>query len=391
MLPMLPSRRRVLAGSVSVLLTGCGGMVQGLAPTYRTTKSGSRMLAFQTEAFARGFAGSHAQQWEATLKKVDEDAAPLLRAVKERGVRLEILVKPYVPERADPDIETYAIDLSLAPKADPKAKTKAEPVIIEGRAGTKEAAYDAEAARVGKATGLEPALVRRGHFALYAMLNLMTALNASTVTLQRHAFKLLVVREKVRAGEKADWFDPNRPAKETEADVADALAIIADHRDFVNGLRGEVLALAALAGRHRDDGAIDELVKRAAAFREGAAAWRAAHPPMMMEELETRVKAFAASPTAMLDELEEKLGFVTAAAQIAKGVLTGSPGEALEGIAKLAPKDSSTRIALEGFAAAARGDLVKAADAALTLAGSSTKASEVKDTFATAKRLAKTP
>lgn len=374
---------------LAVPLAACGEALQGLAPTYRTTKNGARPLAFQTEAIARSFAVGQEHQWAATLAKLLSDGVPFLRAAKERGVVAEVRLTGYTPQGSD--IETYAVDLAVAAPPDPKTKKPREPVVLPGKAGTKEAAYDAEAEKAERATGMAAAEIKKGHFAIYALLNMMTALNASNTSLQKHAFALLVVREKVKAGEKADWSDPNRPLAETEADVADSLAVVAEHRDFVQGLRGEVLLLATLVGRYRDEGVIEELERRAAGFRDAAKAWMAAHPPLTMQEIETRVRAYVASPTAMLDELEEKLRFVSAAAQIAKGVVTGSPSATLDGIAKLAPKDSTARTALEGFAAAARGDVVKAADAAATLAGSSTKASDVKDGFQTAKRLAKVP
>ncbi|MCA9595968.1 MAG: hypothetical protein KC776_21790 [Myxococcales bacterium] len=54
---------------------------------------------------------------------------------------------------------------------------------------------------------------------------------------------------------------------------------------------------------------------------------------------------------------------------VAKGVATGSPSATLEGLAKLAPKDSSARVALEGLSAAAGGDVKGTVEAIAKLGG----------------------
>ena len=109
--------------------------------------------------------------------------------------------------------------------------------------------------------------------------------------------------------------------------------------------------------------------EQVAESRKGAKVWTETHPRPVMEQYGVAWKPFKLpTPDAMLEVLD-KDGYITAAIQVAKGVATGSPGATIEGFGKLAPKNSSLRVAANGVAAAMRGDVMGTADAVIELAG----------------------
>ena len=63
---------------------------------------------------------------------------------------------------------------------------------------------------------------------------------------------------------------------------------------------------------------------------------------------------------------------------MAQGIVTANPGKALEGLAELAPEDSTAQTALEGLTAALQGDVLGAASAVAELAGGSEVAEDTK-------------
>lgn len=73
------------------------------------------------------------------------------------------------------------------------------------------------------------------------------------------------------------------------------------------------------------------------------------------------------TPDAML-AFFDKDGYVTTAVTVARGLSSGDAAQTVEGLGKLAPPNSSLRIATEGTAAALRGDIAGAAEAILALA-----------------------
>ncbi len=370
----MPAARRPLLAASLVLLAACASCspLAGLVAPQQTGiyKSGSRMHGFQTASFAYGFMNGHQAQWLATLDKVEQDALPALAALRDAGHTARIVMRP--AKASGDGVEYYNVDLEIVTKGTGKA------VRIEGTTGMAPGQHGGMAAEAAQATGASAEAITRAHFALYGLVNMLTALNASSDSLQRHAFALLVLKEKVSAGEKADWFDGNRPASETIEDVKVALQIIAEHHATAKAWRAEILGMVAMASSHMAPGVLDELRGQIDESRGQAKRWRETHSQPTMDDF--GVKVDLPDPQKMLDELEEKAGYLTAALQVAKGVATGSPSATLEGLAKLAPADSSVRTVLDGAAAATKGDVLGTIDAVAKLAGKEAEVDAVKST-----------
>lgn len=362
---------------------GTGGCTPSLPYAMQpgSLKKGSRVHAFQTASFAWGFTSGATRQWDATLKRVQRDVPPLLRALRDGDHAAQLVV---VGRRAnehgpsDAQYEYYDANLIVLPaKGKPAPARGNEPLVIAGRAGTKEAAYDATASVVAAATGVPQAVVRDGHFALYGLVNMLTPLNVSNDALQRHAFKLLVLKAKIEAGEKADWFGGNREPSESLADIALALCMIADHHAAVAAFRSEIIGVVALANGYKTKEGLALLDAQLTDSLRHNDAFVAAHPRPTMEDYGVAMNEFKLpTPVAVLEQLDES-GYLAAALTIARGVATGSLGTTLEGVSKLAPKDGTVRVVLEGLAAASRGDIAGAAGSVAKLVGKATQGTAI--------------
>lgn len=370
---MLARRSLFAAVVLGALCASCSSLVGAIAPQPAGIyKSGSRPHGFQTSSFAYAFMSAHQAQWLGTLDKVERDALGALASLRDGGHAARIVMRP---SKSSPDgTEHYDVDLEIVTK--PGGKGGGKTFVIQGTAGMAPEQHDAMAAEAAKATGLGADAMGKAHFALYGLVNMLTALNASSDSLQRHAFALAVLEKKVSAGEKADWFDGNRPAAETIEDVKVALQIIAEHHATAKAWRAEILAMVAMASSHAVPGVLDELRGQIDESRGRAKSWTQTHTQPTVDDFGVKVSLPDANK--MLQELEEKAGFLTAVAQVAKGVVTGSPSATLEGLAKLAPADSTVRIVLDGAAAASKGDVLGTIDAVGKLAGKEAEVDAVK-------------
>lgn len=344
-------------------------------------KKGSRVHAFQTASFAWTFTATAARQWAATLAKVEKHAPPLLAAMRDGGHAAQLVATARLANEkgpSDAQYEYYDANLVVVPASKAGASAKAaSPLVLVGRAGTKPGAYDTDASVIASATGLPLATVRDGHFALYGLVNMLTPLNASNDALQRHAFKLLVLKAKIEAGEKADWFGGNREPAESLADIELALRVIADHHATVAAFRSEIVGVVALANGYKTPDGLALLGAQLVESQKRNDAWIASHPRPTMEDFGVAMNEFKLpTPVALLEQLDES-GYLAAALTIARGVATGSVGTTLEGVSKLAPKDSTTRFVLEGLAAASRGDIQGTASAVGKLVGKATAGTEL--------------
>lgn len=342
-------------------------------------KKGSRVHAFQTATIAWSFTAGAARQWGATLDKVEKHVPPLLAAMREGGHAAQVIAAPRRANEQGPSeaqYEYYDANLAVVPAARAGAKP-ATPLVIAGRAGTKPSAYDADANVVATATNIAMPVVRDGHFALYSLVNMLTPLNVSNDALQRHAFKLLVLKAKIEAGEKADWFGGNREPAESLADIQLALRVIADHHASVADFRSEIIGVVALANGYKTKEGLALLAAQLTESRQRNDAWIAAHPRPTMEDFGVGMNEFKLpTPAVLLEQLDES-GYLAAALTIARGVATGSVGTTLDGVSKLAPKDGTVRFVLSGLAAASRGDIQGAADAVGKLVGKATAGTEI--------------
>ena len=360
---MRPSKLPFAALVVLVLAsTGCQSYLRQFTPG--TMQQGAHPHAFQTASFSYAFMNGHAVQWAARLDLVERDALPFLAAVKASPYALRVDVVPHTQGGPSQSIEYeyYDVNLALAKKGGPE-------LVLTGAQGMSEAQQSAEDAKVGQALGLDADAVKRGHTAIYALVTMLSQLNASNDVLQRHAFKLLVMKEQVKSGQKADWFDGSRPPEETAEDVDIALRVIADHHALVAAWRSEVLGIAAMVDAYDAPPALDALKAQIADSKERVSKWRSSHHQPTMEEYGVAVRALVLpTPQAMLERLDQD-GYIAAAVQVAKGISTGSISTTLEGVTKFAPKDSSIRTALEGMTAASKGDVGGVIDSVAKLAG----------------------
>lgn len=361
---------RALAGVVLAALavgaSGCSSAQQTIQRelTPGQLETGSHIHAFQAASFAYAFTQSHMASWEARLERTEDDVPAFYEAIDRAGWTASVAVVPHTNKGADLEYEYYDVDLVLTPK-DPKSN---ERFVLPGAEGTRTTAYVAALGPAAKRIGVPAEVIRRGHFALFGLATLSGALNATDDTMKRYAFGLLVLKEKLRRGERADYLAPLRPANESLEDVELAIRVIADHHRATSRLRAEVIGLTALTGAAGEPQARTALVEQLAESRKAAHEWLAAHERPQMEQFGVAMKEMKLpTPENMLAVLD-KDGYVTAAVQVAKGVASGDTAATVEGLGKLAPKGSSIRIASEGTAAALRGDIAKAADCALQLA-----------------------
>lgn len=341
-----------------------------MAPTYRTTQANSNIHAWSTSQWAFTNADLNNAQWVATLDKVEKDGIPLLEAMRAGGHELAIEIVPH-ESGMQGEIETYEVVVKV------RAKGAEKQHALPGKAGTDPSVYEEAASAAASDLGISTDVLREGHFAIYAMVNMMTALNASNHIIESRAFAILVLKKKIEAGEKADPLDINRPAEESLRDFDNALRVVAEEHARLAKARAEVLALTALAAGYEKDGAIALFREQVVDARKRAAEWRATHTRPTLEEFGVRV-ATLPTPDKMLEDLQERAGFAGAVLQVAKGVVTGSPSATLDGIAKMAPKDSSARLALEGLSAAASGDVKGTTDAIVALSGKQAEVDEIR-------------
>lgn len=353
-----------LLAVVLVGMTGCASIVPSRGDLYQALapgqlKEGARVHAYQAASFAYAFMDGHEVQWEARLSAAEDDLPPLFEAVGPSGYRLDVDVRERKPEHDGPTY--YAVDLVLTKKG--------ERLVLPGEPGTKTADYVRALAPASKRTGIPAEVLRRGHFALYTLATMSGALNASDDALRRHAFGLLVLRDKLRDHEPhADYLAPMRAPAESSADVDLALRVIADHHAESSRLRAEVLAVLALARAYEVPAARAAFLEQIGESKKRAAAWHAAHPRPTTADFGVAVKEWKLPQADDLLAALDKDGYVAAAVKIAKAVATGDPAATVEGFAKLAPPNSSFRVAAEGTAAALRGDVGGATRAVLALA-----------------------
>jgi hypothetical protein len=361
------TRRWFLLG-VGFAFGGCASAQETIQREFTPgqLKPGSHIHAFQTSSFAYAFTQGHMMDYEARLERVEDDAPAFFEALDRAGWAAAVDVVPHMNRSRDLEYEYYDVDLVLVPK-DPKSR---DHFLLPGAQGISNTKYIAALAPAATKIGIPAEVIRRGHFALFTLATLSGSLNATDDSMKRHAFRLLVLREKLKNGEKKiDYLAPLRPANESLEDVDVALRVIADHHRTTSKIRAEVIGLTALARTAGDAKARATLVEQLGESRKAARAWLDTHEHRPeMEDFGVAMKELKLPTPDNLLAVLDKEGYVTAAITVAKGVATGDAATTIEGVGKLAPKDSSLRTASEGIAAALRGDIPKTVDSVLTLA-----------------------
>jgi hypothetical protein len=333
----------------------------------RTMQSNAHAHALQTASFSYAFMNGHFFGWPSELDTMKSDGIALLEALKAQGYGIELGV---VPRREGKD-EVYDVELSFPKQA--AAPAGGNPAASRASQGKKPAKSEdappaAPSTVVGPPPGVDPVVFMKGRLALARIAGFMTQLNVSNDTLQRHAFALLVLKEKIKNGEKADWFDPNRPAAESNADIDLALRIIADHHAQIQVFRSHVLTILALAGAMEAPSALDELRQELDQERARAQNWQATHRQPTADDYGVKAEALP-TPDAFVQKLDVDVGMLKAVIQTAQGVASGSPQMTLDGLAALAPEDSSVGVVLQGLSAAGHGDIQGTLESVAKLTG----------------------
>jgi hypothetical protein len=325
---------------------------------------GSHVHAWQAASFAYAFLDGHEHEWDARLAAAERDLPPLFAALGKSSYRAEFEVVPHEARGPDLTYEYYGVNLVLVPRSG-----KGERFAIPGDPGTDPDAYQRALAPAAKKSGIPEDVLKKGHFALFALATMSGSLNGTEDSMRRYAFGLLVLREKLtRKMPNVDYLAPQRTPDKSLEDVALALRVVADEHAATSRLRGEVLAVLALAREGDVPEARDALAEQIAASRKNANEWRATHHRPTQDEYGVAMKAFELpTPDAMLEVLD-KDGYLSAAVAIARGAASADVGATIQGFGKLAPPNSSLRIASEGTAAALHGDVQATAKAILALA-----------------------
>jgi hypothetical protein len=350
-------------------------------------QANAKAHGLQTASFAYAFMNGHHFGWPAQLQAMRTDGIAMLEALKAAGYGMEMQVVP----RMESNTEVYDVNLTFPKRGPDSGKvTKPAPKGQKGKVAAAPSAAPAPPAAPPPAAlpsgrvppiapaGVDQAVVIKGFIGISSIANFMTQLNVSNETLQGHAFALLVLREKIKAGEKADWFGANRPAQESLDDIDFALRLVAMHHADIQVFRSHVLAILALSAAADAPGALDELRKQLDEDEAWSAAWTASHKLPTMEDFGVAVQAI---PTAdsFLKKMDGDMGFLTAAIQTAQGIATGSPQMTLDGLSKLAPKDSTVGIALTGLSAAGHGDIAAVLDSVGKLTGTEADVKDIQE------------
>lgn len=242
--------------------------------------------------------------------------------------------------------------------------------------------------------GIAPDVVDKGQNAVFGVPYEMNGINAMIGVGRNFAFEMLVMKKRLEMGQKADYRIPDRPADKSIADVDLALALIAMADAALNRWRASMILLMAVYASGAKPDVQARLEPEATLAADDMKRWLDEHPLMTSQtQLVSRIEAYGMGPKplilptpmnllAMLDEN----GYVAAAVKVAQGIATGSIADTVQGLSKFAPKDSSARTAMEGIAAASRGDFAACADAVGKLAGTDVGVGALRDRIAALRR-----
>jgi hypothetical protein len=326
----------------------------------------ARIHAFMAASIAHAAYEGHMVQWEARLEQVQDDLPLFFEGMSHGSYRAEFEVVSHPVEEGPgkAPYEYYGTPMTLVPR-----KGAGDRFVLPGEQGTTHVAYLAQLVPASRKSGVPAEVLRRGHFAFFKLATMTSQLNALDDMLRRHAFALLVLRDKFeRKEEKSDPLAPMRPPEKSLEDVQVALRVIADHHAATAKLRSEVMAVVALASSYDVPEAREALAKQIEESRARAQQWRTTHPRPTQEQFGVAMNELKLPTPDNLLAVLDRDGYIAAAVNVARNVATGNVGGTIEALGKLAPPDSSLRVASEGIAAALKGDIAGTARAVLALA-----------------------
>ncbi len=326
--------------------------------------AGSHAHAYQSYAFIYNFANGNANTHQQAIARIQQHGVPLLRELVDAGAVPRLVVET---EPSDYGNLTYAIHLDV--------KTKGGTVRLPGKQGTDPGVYAAAVAKISKATGVPTTAIEQGHGAWYHLTMVLTGLDVEATALQKHTFALQVMQEQVLQGEQADWFDAGRPASETVEDTNHAMALLIDDVGRVRAEQASVLATLALANHAQVPGALEATEEELTASAADLTEWRATHRQPTPDDFGVTYQI--PTPQTVQAAVQDELGYVGAALDVARGVATGNLPRTLNGLAGLAPKDTKVKAVATGLAAASKGDIQGTLGAIADLGGPDTKVGRV--------------
>jgi len=321
-----------------LLLAGCpkvSNPVAGIKDQLRVGYAdGSHLHAYQSYAFIYSFANGNAASHEQAIRGLQQTGVPALQKAVAAGDAPRLVVST---AETSGGINSYSLDF--------------------------------------QANGLSATELDAAKRAWHHLAVVLTGLDAESTTLTGHAFALQVLRERVEAGEQVDWFDPTRKPEQTVADVEHAHALISDDIDRVRAAQAAILATIALANLAHKDGAIAALEDELVATSSDLAQWRSTHRQPTPQDF--GVVWQMPDPQQVQAVIKDQLGIVGAAVDVARGAATGNLPATLDGLARMAPKDSKLRTVGEGLAAASKGDIKGTLGAISELGGPRTQVGRV--------------
>jgi len=324
---------------------------------------GSHVHAYQSYAFIYSFANGNVVTHQRATRAIQGIGVGMLESLQAKGARAQLKVHT---DPHDDGTQWYGLDLLVS-----KGR---KTIRIPGTNPPDPTGWHKGVAESAALTGLPAADFEKGHSAWFDLVRVLNGLDTEAATLIGHSFALQVVAERTRNGELADWFGP-RPAEQTLEDIAHAQSLIADDVDRVRGAQAAVLATITLANLYEKPGALDALKAELAAVSDDLAAWQASHRQPTPADF--GVSYEMPSPEKVQEVIDDQLGVVGAAIDVARGAATGDLPRTLDGLARLAPKDTKVRTVAEGIAAASNGDIKGTLGAIAELGGPDTQVGRV--------------
>lgn len=368
------NRRSALFGVGACFWGASACSSQKSAEPRRYYKKDSKAIAFQGAKTNYELNAMVLSGWERCIAMQKKDAVPFLKALQEKGhgIQMEFTSTETAP------LGVVVINVKLAyPKRAPDGTVieETDPIAI------------ARAKAGAPPEGVDMALFGSGMAALMTTMQPLNQINAINDGVQRGAFAAMVVKEKVNRGEKADFYDPERPKEETIADIDLYLKLVAQQHGQMQVWRAEMMTTALLVSSFDTPGGLELLLAHWDAQEKLIKDWAATHKEPTADDFGVALEELP-EPSEMVGFFDKAMASTSAVFQVAMGVATGSPESTFEGLKKLAPKDDTVQNVLTGLQAAATGNVLGVIGAVGALVGKNKAASGVMSRLESAKKLA---
>ena len=172
--------RAAAFAALLVLAAGCASASETINRNFGLqVKEGARPVAMQAATFGHLFLESHMIEWEARLGMLEDDLPPFFDALEKAGYRAEYEIVPHPPRPGGAKYEWYGVNLVVV------SSSGKERFVIPGEQGMKTTDYVQALAPASAATGIQAEVLRRAHFAVFALVTMtMIVLAAELPALQ---------------------------------------------------------------------------------------------------------------------------------------------------------------------------------------------------------------